>query len=368
MINKLKSFFNSMVFALALSCAFFSFSLLSCSQDDDSNPEQTETEAQNEEASDSAAGTENADGVNAGDGNTSEDNASDSAAGTENADGVNAGQDNSVEEIEFTGYVIEGFYQKDTDPSDDSLTITKNTLTDYSGNIYTIKDYAVWLESTTEGFPLRVAYLVTDGKNNYLCSVWYYINNGKDYIKWNPPVESALTSCPAEFDYNNPDCNTGNISKALKSDLTWSVEYYNETENLILTISKTPGKNPHVSYGSKEWDVSFNTFVKNMELSMPAGEDRMEMEVDEALWWSSSTYSPALIHEGKARIDYPLIDSYTAFYELQCCNSYGMYLLSVTKGNYNYDEEEDMEYIDYSIIGNFTLTEEEYNKLMVHYR
>lgn len=339
---KFKSVRSGIVLFTAFLMAVFTFTFFSCNQDEVSEIINDESNEKFEDFSDN------------------ENQQNESLGESE--------KDNSKVEESFKPYVIEGFYQKDTDPCDDSLTVASESLTDFKGAVYTIIDYKVWTKNKNDELPLRVAYLVTDGDKNYLCSVWYFLNNGKDYVKWNPPLESSLKACPEKYDYTDENCKTSALSKELKKDLTWTVTYKNKNDNQDLIIEKVSGKKPSVTYGNLKWNVNFSSVVKNFSLSMPSSEERMEMEVDEGLWWASSKNSPKLIHEGKASIEIPLIAPFTLLYELQCCKSYGMYLLSLTKANYNYDDYDDYEYIDYSVIANFILNESDYNQLMIHFR
>ncbi|MCR5079908.1 MAG: hypothetical protein K6B17_01015 [Treponema sp.] len=262
----------------------------------------------------------------------------------------------------FSGYTVPGTYRSTNTTGDISeLTITQTTLT-WNNSEYTILDGAEW-SKFSNGKTNQFTYLVSDSTGKYLCCVMYYLNNGKDYIKFYSPKETDLISAPTTSNFDL----VGSLSKALTdvNYLSWTVEYSNPITNGTVKIvrSREIGSDEKftVTAGGKTWNVNFKTYVKNMNLSMPAGNDRMEMEVDEAVWWSSSKASPNLIANGDASPDYPL--GTPAWYELQCCENSGMYLLSVTYADY--DEEEGLYY---EIVENFTLTKSKYDELMIHFR
>lgn len=108
-------------------------------------------------------------------------------------------------------YTIRGTYSEE---NIGCLILTENKI-QWNDTIYNIVDAAIW-SNCGNGLPLRVAYLVENNSVNYLCSVWYYINNSKDYVKFNIPLESSLSKCPEQYDYQSEDCNTGKLTKALK--------------------------------------------------------------------------------------------------------------------------------------------------------
>lgn len=280
-------------------------------------------------------------------------------------------QSESESEVQWTGYILPGTYAEDCDGGQ-TLILGEKTITDFDGLEYEIIDSAEWNQNKKKDAPLRVAYLVKRNSKKYLCSVWYYVNNEKDYIKFERPVESNLSKCPETYDSKKSECETGEKSGELKKDLSWSVQFQTD-EGKTLTVEKAgPGKVVTVSFDNKKWPVKFSTLVKNTSLSMPAEGERMEMDVEEGLWLSSSNESPSKIHDDTSLIEYPLIAPYTAFYELQCIKFSGMYALSVTQGHLEYEEddyyEEEKEYIDYSIVCNIILTESQYEELMIHFR
>ena len=269
------------------------------------------------------------------------------------------------ETVPFSGYTIPGTFRSTNTVGDiDELTIANNSIT-WKNTTYTILDGAEWSKASNKTDPLRYAYLITDGKSNYLCSVWYYVNNGKDYVKFNPPFVSSLKTCPTTYDYQSEDCTTGDLSKALTdiNSLIWSVS----TDKVSIFCDKTQNKWTVTAAGIT-WNVDFNTWVKNMDLSMPNGDERMEMEVNEGVWWSSHSESPNKIDQNPmGYYSYP-IPTGTIFYELQCVESYNMYLLSVTSAKLEYDDEEDLYYLSYQILANDTLTKDVYDSLLVHFR
>lgn len=277
---------------------------------------------------------------------------------------------------EFTGYVVPGTYQTTNTAGDKSTLVIAEKSISWNSVEYQILDGAQWLENKTKDAPLRYAYLVNRDNQNYLCSVWYYINNGMEYIKFNSPVESALTSCPVAYDYQSSDCNTGSLSKSLVAiqDVDWKVDF--GSVDMERTRSNGDDLLTFTTDGVTH-TVDFHTWVKNMDLSMPSGDGRTETHVDEAIWWSTSKTSPNLLAQPSGyslEFGYPLPTG-NVFYELQCCERSGMYLLSVTAAKLVwFDDALDTDgdggdyAFSYEVVHNLTLTKEQYDSLMVHFR
>lgn len=280
----------------------------------------------------------------------------------------------------FSGYTVPGTYRSTNTTGDISeLTITQTTIT-WNGSEYTILDGAEW-SKFSNGKTNQFTYLVSDSTGKYLCCVMYYLNNGKDYVKFYSPVATTLDACPTSSDYSL----VGSLSKALTDEkyISWKVTYTNPSTQgeVIIERTRKVGEDEKftVTAGGKTWNVDFHTHVKNMSLSMPAGDERMEMEVDVGEWMSSSKTSPNLLHDAynnefnfsNKGIEGKMQEGAVAFYELQCTESCGMYLLSVTAGCWSWNEELNYDEGDYcftyKVIENITLTEKQFNELMIHF-
>ena len=237
------------------------------------------------------------------------------------------------------------------------LEITETTI-QWNADVYTIIDGAQWSEagkSTTEPkLPLQYCYLVSDGEKKYYCLVEYYVNNNFTYNHFRTPKETTDTICKteAEKDYSFFDSYQKNLNKMDSSFVYWA-ETITSEGNKPCVITRA-GDDVTVKAG----DVSFKAVLKekgtDTELSIPVGDDRMEMEVFEYLWLSDSA--------APGKFSYPL----NSFYELQLVNiEYFGWTMSLTKGTWEEDEEE--YYSTYSIVGNYFVTEEQAQKILAHF-
>ncbi|MBO6175982.1 MAG: hypothetical protein J6O39_00360 [Treponema sp.] len=236
------------------------------------------------------------------------------------------------------------------------LEITETTI-QWNESIYEIVDGVSWtLWPNDETNPNRVAYLVKKDGQNYLCSVWYYINKPagtNNYVNFELPLESSLTECPAVYDYKSTDCNTGTLQRTLKlKDSSFWCEIVKGNENSLFITGE--GDTIDVKSGNDSFTAVFSERGNGKLLSMPAGEGRMEMEVNDYLWLSDDR-TPGKV-------------SVKDFYELQLTDvEYMGWCMSFTKGTWDYDEEED-EYSDmYSIIGNYVISEKDAESILRHF-
>lgn len=283
---------------------------------------------------------------------------------------------NCTEIKPYDGYIVPGTYKStNTTGAISTLTLTQTTIT-WNDTLYSIIAGQQWSTFSTTGKPNQFTYLVSDGTKRYYCCVMYYINNTKDYVKFYAPKETDNSAIPSEPNYSL----VGSLSKALTMAPAWEVLFTNPTTEGTVKVAKSDLDNSiTVVAGGKTWKVDYQTWVKNFDLSMPCGDDRMEMHVDSAVWLSSSHNSPRLLsltspdpYMGDAGYGWQLEYSYPlpanpVFYELQCCESYGMYLLSVTAASLEYDEDEDDYYFTYSVVENLTLTKDQFDSLMIHF-
>lgn len=94
-----------------------------------------------------------------------------------------------------------------------TLEVNSSGIT-YNGAAYTFLDGAVWSTAKDGTSPLRYGYLVTDGDKKYLCAIWWYTNNGYNYVKINPPVECQYEAVPYEAPALD-EFTMGTLSKSL---------------------------------------------------------------------------------------------------------------------------------------------------------
>lgn len=284
------------------------------------------------------------------------------------------GDDALVTQSVYTGYVVPGTYQStNTSGATSKLILTQETL-NWNGSEYKILDGAQWSTFSNGGIN-QFAYLIQDADgDNYLCCVMYYVNNSKDYVKFYAPAYADISSCPTESDFGL----VGSLSKALTDSryLSWEVTFTNPDTSGTVKVERSSGVDGQFKVTTSEtsWDVDFQTWVKNMDLSMPDGDIRAENHVDVALWLSSSKTSPNLLGaEGGYSLEYgfPLTEGKTYFYELQCVESNGEYSLSVTSAQLAWDEEldgGDGDYcFTYTVVESVSLTKDEFDSLMIHF-
>ncbi len=93
-------------------------------------------------------------------------------------------------------YVQEGTYSNGSI----EVIVTKSSIT-YDGKEYQIKNGAQW-SPTKNGEPLSYVYLLSDGTQNYAFSIFWYTNNGRDYVKIKAPKEYSEEELPSKSDFS----------------------------------------------------------------------------------------------------------------------------------------------------------------------
>ena len=93
-------------------------------------------------------------------------------------------------------YVQEGMYSN----GNIEVIVTKSSIT-YDGKEYQIKNGVKWTDGKN-GEPLSYAYLLSDGTQDYAFNIWWYTNNGSDYVKIRAPKEYSKEELPFSYDYS----------------------------------------------------------------------------------------------------------------------------------------------------------------------
>ncbi len=241
------------------------------------------------------------------------------------------------------------------------LELSQNKIS-YKGKNYTLVDSCIWsCWDDDPNLPKEVAYLVTDSvEKKYLLYIYYYINkpnatnnSTNNYVKARISTSPVTYSeCPVTRTITGLD----SMSKSLvvqKEDFWY--EYISGSENLCLIVNTD--NSVIIKVGTDTFTSTFSQKGSNESLSMPAGEERIDMEVKEYLWLSDCSTPGST--------SYPILQT---FYELQLVDiEYMGWSLSVTKATSEYDEENDEYYYTYSILGNYFLTTEQAQSLLSHF-